>query len=122
MSKNSLRWARGAKKTKTVFERVGDENESDSDDPTVRWRVVDSAATLPVYSLTAGVKRNALERAARLHRMFVKKTNPYGGNGSLRPASLDRCFDVMGLRNDDVFMDLGAGPGNVLWAALLKRK
>ncbi len=63
----------------------------------------------------------AADRAllAGVHRAFVAQTLPYGGNGSLRPASLMRVLDTMKLDRNSVFLDLGCGAGNVLLFALI---
>jgi hypothetical protein len=57
--------------------------------------------------------------ADRVHAAFVRRTLPYGGNGSLRPAALHRVLARMKMPRDAVFLDVGAGAGNVLLCALL---
>jgi hypothetical protein len=57
--------------------------------------------------------------ADRVHAAFVRQTLPYGGNGSLRPAALHRVLARMKMPRDAVFLDVGAGAGNVLLCALL---
>jgi SAM-dependent methyltransferase len=58
-------------------------------------------------------------RVSAAHGAFLRHTLPYGGNGSLRPASLLRVLATMNLGPDSVFLDLGCGAGNVLLCALL---
>lgn len=61
---------------------------------------------------------NAFQRASALACHFTRRTLPYGGNGSLRPASLQRVLQTMQVSLDECFIDLGCGPGNVLAFAL----
>jgi SAM-dependent methyltransferase len=54
-----------------------------------------------------------------VHAAFVRQTLPYGGNGSLRPRALQRVLERMKMPRDAVFLDVGAGAGNVMLCALL---
>ena len=72
---------------------------------------------LQVYKLDDD---NCARHANRIASFFTRQTLPYGGNGSLRAASLTRILERMRINQQSRLVDLGCGPANVLLFALVR--